>query len=94
VRGESGADSDRVYKWIGASGTAGEVCWGQRDPGCTPVETDRVLVSRVHRGLLDYLLDGCIRLARDGKGGPTSSGGLGMPRIAAVWAATSMDRAQ
>ena len=35
--------------------------------------------------LLDYLLDGCIGLASDGEGGPTSSRGLGMPRIAAVW---------
>src|SRR5882672_7487594 len=46
---------------------------------------DRMLVSRDHWGLLDYLLDGCIGLASDGEGGPTSSGGLGMPRIAAVW---------
>src|SRR5882672_8569039 len=46
---------------------------------------DRVLVSQVGRGLLDYLLDGCIGLASDGKSGPTSSGGLGMPRIATVW---------
>src|SRR5882672_7129126 len=63
-----------------------ERCAGeQRDPGCTPVETDRMLVSRVHWGLLDYLLDGCIGLASNGEGGPTSSRGLGMPRIAAVW---------
>src|SRR5882672_8718929 len=46
---------------------------------------DCVLVSRVHRGLLDYLLDGCIGLASDGEGGPTYSGGLGMPSITAVW---------
>src|SRR5882672_3936020 len=46
---------------------------------------DRMLVSQDHWGLLDYLLDGCIGLASDGEGGPTSSGGLGMPRIAAVW---------
>src|SRR5882672_3683219 len=42
-------------------------------------------VSQDHWGLLDYLLDGCIGLASDGEGGPTNSGGLGMPRIAAVW---------
>src|SRR5882672_11373114 len=63
-----------------------ERCAGeQRDPGCTPVETDRVLVSRVHLGLFEYFLDGCIGFAHDGEGGPTSSGGLGMPRITAVW---------
>src|SRR6266850_7056023 len=44
-----------------------------------------MLVSRVHWGLLKHLLDGCIGLAGDGESGPTSSGGLGMPRIAAVW---------
>src|SRR5882672_7301914 len=44
-----------------------------------------MLVSRVHWGLLNYLLDGCIKLSSDGEGGPTSSRGLGMPRIAAVW---------
>src|SRR5882672_8469751 len=46
---------------------------------------DRMLVSRVHWGLLDYLFDGCIGLASDGEGSPTSSGGLGMPRITTVW---------
>src|SRR5882672_1347858 len=46
---------------------------------------DRVLVFRGHWGLLDYLLHGCIRLTSNGEGGPTSGGGLGMPRIAAVW---------
>jgi len=44
-----------------------------------------MLVSRVHRGLLDYLLDGCIGLASDGEDRPTNGGGLGMPRIATVW---------
>src|SRR5882672_191298 len=44
-----------------------------------------MLVSRVHWGLLNYLLDGCIRLSSNSEGGPTSSRGLGMPRIAAVW---------
>src|SRR5882672_2594744 len=44
-----------------------------------------MLVSQDHWGLLDYLLDGCIGLTSDGEGGPTSGGGLGMPRIVAVW---------
>src|SRR5882672_11481227 len=63
-----------------------ERCAGeQRNPGCTPVETDRMLVSQVHWGLLNYLLDGCIGLASDGEGGPTNGGRLGMPRISTVW---------
>src|SRR5882672_7393430 len=46
-----------------------------------------LLFSRVGNPFLtpDYLLDGCIGLASDGEGGPTSGGGLGMPRIATVW---------
>src|SRR5882672_6849345 len=45
---------------------------------------DCMLVSRVHRRLLNYLLDGCIGLASDGKDRPTNGRGLGMPRIATV----------
>jgi len=44
-----------------------------------------VLVSEFI-GAPRYLVDGCIGLTSDGKGGPTNSGGLGMPRITAVWA--------
>ena len=44
-----------------------------------------MLVSQVHRGLLDYLLDDCIGLTCDGKDRPTNGRGLGMPRIATVW---------
>src|SRR5467141_4114225 len=43
-----------------------------------------MLVSRVCRGLLDYLLDGCIGLASDGEDHLTNGRGLGMPRIVTV----------
>ena len=44
-----------------------------------------MLVSQVNLGLLDYLLNGCIRLTSDGESGLTRNGRLGMPGVSTVW---------
>src|SRR5882672_10684843 len=85
VRGESCADSDQVYRGIGSFMYSWRGVLGNNAIQVAHLWRRIMFQFPKSMGLLDYLPDGCIGLASDGKDGPTDGGRLGMPRIATVW---------
>src|SRR5882724_2636437 len=55
-----------------------------RDPGCTPVEMDCMLVFRLSRRALNFLLNGRFRFTCDGECGATHYRRLGVSRVVTV----------